>query len=241
MASTLSLRFSCLLTALIALPSFQARADTAAEDAQLEAAVAVQYESNKFEPLEQAVLKAAHGRAAREGDRLTLFLANGRQMTLEDVSQCPAGNITNDNCIGYSLLADLPSRHAFVVSVGHYEGGDVWLIDDRWGQKTALPAIPQFGPANSEFITLDNGVAYGEPGISIWRWRGGNAELVWRHGNELDSIDHGATLIRWSEPDVIVLDLWIGYDFFRAQTHWPAMLKLGPDGWRLESTWPKWK
>ena len=154
----------------------------------------------------------------------------------------PARNITHDNCIGCDLLADLPTRHAFIVQVGYYEGGDVWLIDDRTGQKTVLPAFPEFGPDNSEFITLDNDEAYGEPGsITIWRRQDFGAEVIWHHGAELDQVYHLSKLVHWNEPDQIVLDLWVPNDAYHPETHWPAMVKRRAEGWRLKSTWPKWK
>jgi hypothetical protein len=142
--------------------------------------------------------------------------------------------ISHDNCVGYYLVADLPSHHAFVVYLGYYEGFDVWLVDDRTGRKTVLPAIPQFGPKGNEFITLDNHYAYGEPGITLWRWHDGAAEVIWRHGVELDPLYYEASLVRWNDPDVIQLELWS----FEGP-HWPAVARRGPGGWRLDSKWPK--
>src|SRR5262249_42385571 len=96
------------------------------------------------------------------------------------------------------------------------------------------PGIPQFGPDDSEFVTFDNDLVYGAPGITLGRWRAGTAEIVWRHGVELDPIYHKTALVRWNEPDVIQLELW---SF--AGPHWPAVARRGLEGWRLESKWPK--
>jgi hypothetical protein len=209
----------------------QAWADGAEEDAQLNAAVAVENDKGEFQPLERLVLRTAHGRAFREGDRLTLFLDGGNQMILRG-HECSPWQVIRENCASYYLVADLPSRHAFVVGTKHSRDR-VRLIDDRTGRQTVLPAIPQFGPDNSEFVTFDNDIGYGKPGIAIWRWRDGSAQIAWRHGIELDPVFHATALVRWAEPDAIYLDLWCF-----AGPHWPASAKRGPDGWRLESKWP---
>jgi hypothetical protein len=224
---------------LIAVNAPPSRADGAREDEQLNAAAAVQYESADLAPLEKLVLKTVRGRAAREGDLLTLYFGDGSDLVLRDSSRCTAEDISNDTCVGYNLVADLPSRHAFVVVAGHYKGGEVWLIDARTGRKTVLPAIPQFGPDDREFITLDNGFAYGEPGITLWRWRDGTGEVIWRHGVELDPIYHETTLVHWREPDAIDLDLSVAASVENPETHWPAVARRSPEGWRLESKWPK--
>jgi hypothetical protein len=222
-----SIIIGVLLTAVQAL---HARADGALEDAQLNAAVAVEDDQGDFRLLERLVLRTTHGRAFREDGRLTLFFEDGHRTTLQD-KDCLLGHA---DCVSYYLLADLPGRHAFVVRAAYPSGHDIRLIDDRTGRQTLLPAPPQFGPDSGEFITFENGGAAGEPGITIWQWRDGVGQVVWRHRNALDPIHHATTLVRWAEPDAIHLDFWC-----YSGPHWPATATRRSEGWRLESKWPR--
>lgn len=212
----------------------QARADGALEDAQLNAAVAVESDKGDFEALEKLVLATAHGRTLRENGRLTLFFDNDGRLTLEDREgvSSPLGN--RDSYVRYYLLADLPSHNAFVVLVEGRGRHEVRIIDDRAGRQTVLPAVPQFGAHGGEFITLDDHIRNDKSDITIWQWRGGAAQAVWRHGRELDPIHHATALVRWADPDAIHLDLWCA-----SGPHWPATVLRGREGWRLDVIWPE--
>ena len=210
-------------------------ADAAREDAQLNAAVAIENDpGGDFRALEKLVLQTTHARAYREDGRLTLFFGDDQQLTIQD-HDCSSSRMLAESCVSHYLLADLPSRHAFVVlEKNQLAGGGIWLIDDREGQPTRLPAVPQFGPDDSEFITLDNRFSNDNPDMTIWQWRDGAAQAVWHHGLDLDPIYHTTALVRWADPDAIYLDLWCA-----SGPHWPAVIRRGPDGWRLEVTWPE--
>ena len=220
---------------LIAANSPPSRADGAREDEQLNAAVAVENDSGDFQALEKLVLRTSHARAFREDGRLTLFFGDDQQLTIQD-HDCSSSRMLAESCVSHYLLADLPSRHAFVVLAKHQYIGrrEIWLIDDRSGRQATLPAVPQFGLGGSEFITFDNDVAYGKPGIAIWQWRDGTAQAIWRHDIKLDPLYHATALVRWAKPDAISLDLWCS-----SGPHWSARALRGPDGWRLESKWPQ--
>ena len=205
-------------------------ADAAREDAQLNAAVAIENDpGGDFRALEKLVLQTTHARAYREDGRLTLFFGDDHELTFQDQEVRWARNIVGV-LVDYYLVADLPSRHAFVVLTG----GEVRIVDDRMGRQTVLPAVPQFGPDGREFITLDNRFSNDNPDMTIWQWRDGAAQAVWHHGLDLDPIYHTTALVRWADPDAIYLDLWCA-----SGPHWPAVIRRGPDGWRLEVTWPE--
>jgi hypothetical protein len=224
-----------LATAIASL----SRADGAREDEQLNAAVAVENYRGDFRALEKLVLQTTHARAYREDGRLTLLLGDDHELTFQDQEGPGVARGLVIVYLSYYLLADLPSRHAFVVLETHpYSGGRpyVWLIDDREGRQTRLPAVPQFGPESREFITLDNRFSNDTPDITVWQWREGTAQAVWHHGFELDPIYHTTALIRWADPDAIYLDLWCA-----SGPHWPAVVRRGLEGWRLETKWPKFE
>ncbi len=101
---------------------------------------------------------AASGNARRLGTVLMLKTISGAEVILpNDDSGCPKPPhmVLGSNCVTYTLVADLPSEHLFVVAQLYYEGGGYLLIDDRSGSRLAVPAVPQFAPDHSAFARRD--------------------------------------------------------------------------------------
>jgi hypothetical protein len=176
----------------------------AKENAALSAAVKSEGETKATEALEPAALKASGGRVLRNGTGLRLHLSAGRDLVLQNQSTSPPPDDKfEQECVSYSLIADLKSRGVYVVSANYYEGGDYLVIDDRSGQQTKVGAPPQFGPDPARFLTIDNNEAYGDGSIVLWERQKGLFREVWRdqHG------DNAAHVQEWKQPGVIKLKL----------------------------------
>src|SRR6185312_2095026 len=157
----LMVKFAALLIfALLAPACASAATSRATEDAELRLALAPDAQPSPHRDPERRALALSHGRAERRGERLRLKLSGGRILTLRSRPEnCELDNV--DRCVNYRFIVDLPSRHAFLVDKGYYEGGDILLIDDTTGRSTILPGLPIFGPDSRELISIDNCVAYG--------------------------------------------------------------------------------
>ena len=95
-------------------------------------------------------------------------LEDGRTVEFADAQPClPEGGDTQ--CTSHRLGAWLPSRHAFVVDVRHYEGGHYLLVDARSGESLEISAPPHFSPDGARFATFDGDSAdhtYASPGVA---------------------------------------------------------------------------
>jgi hypothetical protein len=219
-----------LVTALASLKCV--RANETSEKRQLSAARANQYETSRLPALEQQVLAAARGRAERQGNQLTLVLLDGRRIEFQSCPSTPFG--PPRNCLAeFYLVADLPSRHAYIVCAAHGDRCDVGVIDDRSGRASVLPSIPYFSPDGTELVAVDNGDVFPDPAIQIWRAESDGWTIEWGRNVADDPVKHETFLTRWTDRNHIVLE-------FRSAKHkWPALLKRDQSGWQLTTKWPK--
>jgi hypothetical protein len=213
-------------------------ADQAAEDKQLsDIAAALNRHDNSLAMLEPEALLASRERAQRSGESLLLKFAKGTSSIFEDRSECPPMNISEDNCRRYQLVADLPTRHSFVLFVNYYEGGDFLVVDDRTGRTLKISGQPFFNRDGDLMIEIDNAEAYGDPGIRIWHRWGQEWLLEWKHSTEDDPIDHYTSLKQWNN-DQILLDFWLEGAPNAPIKHWNGMLIRQGKDWKLRVTWP---
>ena len=210
----------------------------ASEDAQLKAALAPDAQPGQDKDPEARALVLSQGRAERRGDSLRLKLSGGRILKLfSRPKDCELDNV--DRCVNYRFIADLPSRHAFLVDATHYEGGDILLIDDTSGRRTALPGIPIFGPDSQELISIDNCTAYGgDYDLQIWKRAGDHFVITWKHETDALAAPVEKEVASWSRPNRIELRLrsedWLGHPSRR----WSGALVRSGSGWRLEAKTP---
>src|ERR1700761_4264777 len=148
-----SLKAVVLLITLAAAPA--AYADRQAEDAQLSSALAAEYDPQKMVSLEPGVIAASGARSKRDGATLTLNVAQGPAVKLaNDESGCEPPNADRTRCYSFSLLADLPSRHAFLVAQSYDEGGKIVMVDDRTGMRTDFTELPRFSPDGTMLLII---------------------------------------------------------------------------------------
>ncbi len=181
-----------------------ATAQIAQENSALIAAVRADGETKKTEALETGALRASIGRAHRDKTGLHLRLSTGRDLLLSNHNDCPPPKEKFEQaCVGYSLIADVKSRGAYVVAVSYYEGGDYLVIDDHTGRTTKVGAPPQFGPDGQIFLTIDNNEAYGDGSVQLWKRQGDGFRPVWT-----DQHGYNRALVQdWSQPSAIRLRL----------------------------------
>ena len=222
-------------TTLALLSAHPAMASRAEEDAQLRAAQAF----NSFDrsvDIERRAISASNGRAVRQGDVLTLR-TGARSLALKDKPcDLPSGD-TNTDCRDHYLYADLPSRHAYVVLVGHYEGFDVRLIDDRTGRTTEIEQVPWFSADSKEFVTINNDLENDvHCRFQIWHLEREPTSEWCGNPDGLPAIAEGF-IVDWTLPNRIGL---------RFETHvtdnlpvvWRGALVRKGKGWRLETQVP---
>ena len=184
------------------------------------------------------------GRAIPDGAGLSLVLTSGRHLRMTDNTRgCPRDDrgLDDGNCYRYSLVADLPDQHAFIVAEDYSKGESLLLIDDRSGRQTGLDGMPVFSPDGSRFIVNDDGEANDhDNNIEIWRRDGDGAVMEWAHpvkqvhveAPALKAVYH-VSVSDWSRPDAIRLA------FSSGRQNWDGHLTLGAKGWALAADWPK--
>jgi len=151
--------------------------DRGREDAQLSALGAAAYDATSTRGLEADVLAHSGARATRQGDTLSLATEKAGAVALTDKPGCE--DATDNRCIFYTLGADLPSRHAYVIAISYYEGANFLLVDDRTGRRTEIAGPPRFAPGDDDlFLTIDNDEESDWPNIEIWRRSGDGVARV---------------------------------------------------------------
>lgn len=211
-------------------------ADSSAEDAWLRRA----YADGTLDT-ESIALPAAKGRIARRGDDLILTLANGKTLVLHsDVKGCHDGY---EHCDGYRLIADLPSRHFYLVDESYYEGGDTRLIDDRTGRVTTIASIPVFSPDGARFLVRNEDVTGETEGdnLEIWRRDGDGAKREW--SANLDAANTGVPqtfgvyhieVVSWT-GDRIALSITSDDSGAKPAKSWHGSLLRDGRGWHLDA------
>ena len=227
-----------VLSLLIAFAS-DARADRASEDAwlaEIREIWAHAHENTAWQRIEQKALTMAQGRAARRGPNLILRLSNGQERIYRNQEKCDDGP---QECDLFRLQAHLPSRQLFVIDEGFYEGGQNRIVDDRTGRETVLDAEPRFGPDPAVILVIDDDEAYGSGReLQIWRRKGDGWVREWMREAGDEPNPHRIEILRWEKPGEILLEMrkeeWLNHP----QQRWPAVIKRGRNGWRLEMTPP---
>jgi len=208
-----------------------ARADLQAEDAQLTAAFAAEYDPQKMIALEPDVIAASGGWAKRDGAALRLNVEKGAAVTLtDDESGCAKDHPDPLNCYDFTLLAYLPSRHAFLVTQSYDEGGKVLLIDDRTGARTDFTELPRFSPDGALLVVISNDEDSDTGTIALWSRDGDMVKKLWTAPDTIGAEE--VDFVAWKD-DGIQLDLAFSQGDEKPQLHRPATLANGPSGWAL--------
>jgi hypothetical protein len=185
---------------------------------------------------EPAAVAESGGRARRQGNVLSLKISGRARLRLKSES---GACVDDDSCVEYRLVADLPSRHAYLVDKRYPEGGDSILIDDRTGRRTILPGTPLFSPDSQELIAVDNGCLVNgcDHDIEIWKRSGDHFVVEW--GRPPDSIKEYPTidLDRWDQPNRVTAS-YSTQGFYPPAARWEVVMLREHGRWRMDEKIP---
>ena len=224
-----AVRAAFFLVPLLAAPL--AHADRQAEDAQLNAAFAVEYDPQQMTALEPGVIAASGGWAKREGATLSLNIEKGAAVALtNDESGCQPDHPDHMKCFDFTLLAYLPGQHAFLVAESFDEGGKVLMIDDRTGTRTEFIDLPRFSPDGKLLLIVSNDEESGAGTIELWSRDGDTVKKLWTVPDTVGA--EQVDFVTWDD-DGIQLDLTFSQDDDKPDLHRSAKLAKGQSGWAL--------
>ena len=113
--------------------------------------------------LEQRVLKRFPGLFRRNGQRLVVPFANGKQRVFVS-GEREKGH--EDSSIGYTFLDYFPKIGYGLVGVGYYEGSTDLLVNMKTGESTDIAGHPVFSPDGFRFAVAKDIEMVGR-GISL--------------------------------------------------------------------------
>jgi hypothetical protein len=181
----MNLRAAMCATFLFAVP---ASANRASEDAALARARTGYLNSRS---MEADAIAVARGRVIRSHAVLTLALAERKPLRLINTKRaCSDSDPQFDasGCTRYELVAALPTRRAYLVAKGGYEGcADLLLIDDRSGRQSALAEVPVFSPDGERLLIQNECEAdrsASDNHLEIWRRQRDGWVLEWAYTDQ---------------------------------------------------------
>lgn len=206
--------------------------DRASENRQLAALAAHTNDTRGLQRLESGVLAHSGQRAVRRNDALVLALPGGAPVVLTTQHNC--ARPTAESCVSYALVADLPSRHAYVVARNYFEGGDFLFIDDRSGRRVQLDGAPFFSPDDRMFATVCNDVEFDCADVQLWNRTPDGAVSVFAHHK---SGDYEIAFGGWTS-DGVDLELQSYPGGLHPLRRWKARLHRVGNIWRLDESRP---
>jgi hypothetical protein len=143
--------------------------------------------------LETRVLQKFPGLFKRDGQRLVIPFANGRQ---EVFTSGEREKGREESSIGYVFLDYFPKIHYGLVRVAYYEGAADLLLNMKTGMSTEIEGDPVFSPDGFRFAVArdpENAGLSGVGGVSIYRVASGKVT------NEFSQqmADHSVEDLRW--------------------------------------------
>lgn len=194
---------AALAIAFLALVPAAAMASTL-DESQLLATARAAVEADNIQPIrdiESRSLFAAHGRAKRTGDTLTLALALGMTRTYQDRPECRPGGVDEARCETYRLVTWLGRHNEALVAHLTYEDLGFILVDGQNGRETELAALSAFSPSGEYVLVLDNDINNGSE-IQLWERRNGVLTLSSKGAPNPDAT---YTLESWLEDETILI------------------------------------
>lgn len=183
------------------------------------------------------------GRARRQGNRITLQMTESDNVTLADNLTCPVEGRTEENCVEYYFLADLPTRNAFIVGRNNGTAIDFQLFDNRTGRRQSLRGIPRFSQTSGMFAVLNCPGAGAARGNAIEVYRRGDTEYNTIYALPVSDLAANVpmpscTLNSWNNS-TLALSFWTAGGDESKAPRIRAELRENAEGWTLDAPWAK--
>lgn len=165
------------------------------------------------------------GTGVRNGDTLTITLANGERMTFVDDTS------SVDHWVRYVYLGKIPGTSFMHVDAGFYEGGVSLLVDGTTGKKTMVDDAPTFSPSGRLVAvpSMDLEAGYDPNRLTLYMTAGDSLTQVWR----IDSISWGPDSVAWHGEDSLFVRRAFLAEADLTYAYRDAWVVRGPDGWRM--------
>lgn len=163
----------------------------------------------------------------REGRKLSIVVANGKNVTFTD-----ARDSDDSQAVWYSYIGSLADVGEHVVEVQYYEGTSYLLVNSKTGSQTSSAGMPVASPSGDRVVatSVDLGARYNPTAVQIWKVTPGGLEV------EYEQMFDGKDDV-WGPGE----PTWRGDRRIRFQkmyvdgeTRGFAELVLKPTGWVLE-------
>jgi len=149
------------------------------------------------ESIERSRLPKHKGFVERKGNKLRLYLSNGRVVELKTLTEeeCEK-NLERDDICAYAFWDFLKPVDYYLVFNQYYEGISFSLVSRKTGQIFIIDEIPTLSPDNKRFVTVDYGDAYVSGRIQIWKFTSSGISLEWTydkplgHRGDAEWVDH---------------------------------------------------
>jgi hypothetical protein len=180
---------------------------------------------------EAPLIAASQGKAARDGARLKLMLADGHVMTLTDDLICGQVACPQQIFRSYDYAGLSPDGRFHVVEEHWNEANAGLLVDIRTGGASFLLGVPKFAPDGKRAVASVTDLEWSAPRrLEVWSLSGAAPGIEFSLSAK-DEDDTIYEVIGWSDSDHVRLRRgpWA------AEQRNPAMLAHDGSGWHLEA------
>lgn len=169
--------------------------------------------------------ESASPRAVKRGDLLVVTLDGGKRVELHD-ERFDRAKENVDTVRVHRYKGYEPAIRQHVIEIGHWEGREFMLLDDRTAARNSACGPPVVSPSGQRFACADADFAYGSPRIEIWRVTPGGIEKEFS-----SAMDRPPRAITWLGEDRLRVVLH-HYD----DSEWARLVYgLAGSTWRLEA------
>jgi len=162
--------------------------------------------SANIQQLEPNAINSARSSAARDGDRLLLYMESGESKTYTNRPECKIES-KESACQKFSLVGYIRSQHLFIVAQLDYENAEYIIVDDRTGNESIFRAFPELSSSGQyAVVILENDEQVGF-GLQIWRREGTQFVLDWSGSPFISGIYTTYKLLQWPKDALLKFEV----------------------------------
>ena len=181
---------------------------------------------------EAPLIAASHGRAQRDGARLTLRLQDGRDFVLPDDLACGQVSCPPQVFRSFDYAGGSPDERFHVVEERWDEATAALLVEARSGAITPLLGTPKFSPDGRYAVATVTDLEWAAPRrLEVWSLAGAAPSMEFSLPAK-DEDDTVYEIIAWTDPDHLRLRRGPWASPQRAE----VMLVRDAAGWHVEAT-----